>query len=178
MADDSNVTPITKRGGPKGIVPSEEVGAREHELRLSGKTWAAIAKACGHTSPTAAFRARDRYLQRAGLALSREKRDAALALEIERLDTLQLAFWDAATKGYETEDDEPRRPDVRAAEVILKIIGQRAKMLGLDEIEQSSQGPRTVVVTGNSEQYVATLKALIADEVVDAEIVDDELEDD
>lgn len=157
------------------IVPVYDVGAHEHELRQQGKSWPAIAKELGHVSGNSAQRARERYLQRAGLELSKEKREQALGEEIERLDTLQVGFWEAATLGWPLPGpDERTLPDVKAAEVILKIITLRSRLLGLEEPDTSGVSVRTVLVTGDTEQYVATLKKLIAGDVVDADVVEDE----
>lgn len=168
------------RKAPMEIVPAYEPGQREYELRLEGKSWPQIARTCKHTTPEAAQIAHGRYIQRAALALSKEKREAALQMEVDRLDTLQAAYWELAVKGRADPEFPglPQFPDAKAAEVVLKIIAQRVKLLGLDEADRSASGPRTVVVTGNSEQYVATLKSLIdgagAGAVVDAEVVDDD----
>lgn len=187
MADD-NVTPIRpskrKRAPRKPkppdvasaktvVVPAHDPGAEEHRLRLLGKTWTQIANELGHASPALAQATRARFLERAGLALSREKRAEALNLEIERLDTIQASYWELAIAGAERFDGLPRTPDVKAAEVVLKIISQRSKLLGLEEADRSAQGPRTVVITGDAEQYVATLKQLIEGNVEDAELVDE-----
>jgi len=179
---DDNVTPIDKPRKPrrpKGIVPVSEPGMREHELRLQGKSWVQIAQATGLETARAAQFSRERYLQRAGLELAQEKRAEALQLEIERLDTLQAAYWTAAITGL-IDPEYPGielLPDVKAAEVVLKIIALRAKMLGLDETDQTAVGPRTVVITGNTDQYIAGLKDLIAQEgtvIIDADVVDDD----
>lgn len=160
-----------------GIVPAYERGQREHELKLRGMSWSDIARTCNHVDAAAAQVARSQYLQKASLALAKEKREEALQLELERLDALQAAYWQRATEGLEDPEFPglPKIPDAKAAEVVLKIIAQRVKLQGLDEADRSTAGPRTVVVTGNTDQYVATLKALIeGDHVVDGEVVDDD----
>lgn len=165
------------RKAPMGIVPAHEQGQREYEMRLQGKAWPEIARKCGHSSAEAARIAHSRYVQRASLAMSKEKRAEALAMEVERLDALQAAYWEAAVKGRSDPDfpGMPMIPDAKAADIVLKVIDRRAKLLGLDEADRTTAGPRTVVVTGDSEQYVATLKALIdGRDVVDAELVDDD----
>lgn len=53
--------------------------------------------------------------------------------------------------------------DRHAAEVVLKVIARRSKILGLDKADELIAGsPRTVLVGGNTEQHLATLQALIA----------------
>jgi hypothetical protein len=52
----------------------------------------------------------------------------------------------------------------RPYEVVLKVVARRCKILGFDKPdEKDPPAPRTVVVGGTSEEYVATLQALIAE---------------
>jgi hypothetical protein len=68
------------------------------------------------------------------------------------MDALQAAFWDDALQG-----------DRHAAEVVLKVIARRCKVMGYDKADESLAPPaRTVVVGGTSEEYIGTLKKLIA----------------
>lgn len=167
-----NVTGAPTRRGRKAMASAlpageqqlvvHDVGRREHELRLSGMSWAAIARECGHARAQAAHDTRERYLQRAALEMSRSSRAQALAEEVDRLDALQAPYWQPALDG-----------DVKSAELVLKVILARAKLLGLGEFDGSVAVARTVVVTGDSEQYVATLKQLISGDAVDAEVVED-----
>lgn len=47
--------------------------------------------------------------------------------------------------------------------MVLKVIARRSKIFGFDKVDESIAGaPRTVVVGGTSEQYLATLQSLIA----------------
>lgn len=147
----------------KAVVPVAEVGAREHELHLQGRTWPQIAKELKHPSGHAALMACERYLQRAAMGMTKEERAARLALELERLDALQFSYWRSAMNG-----------EVKDAEFVLKVIATRVKLLGLDQPEQGATGARTIVVTGNSEQYVATLKQLIEGQIVDADVVSED----
>ncbi len=52
--------------------------------------------------------------------------------------------------------------DYHAAEVALKIIARRCKVLGFDNAdEMATAAPRTVVIDGNTDQYIAGIKAMI-----------------
>jgi hypothetical protein len=51
--------------------------------------------------------------------------------------------------------------EVKSAQLALKIIVARAKLLGLDQIPEDAQ-PQTLVIGGSSEEYIAGLKLLIA----------------
>lgn len=86
------------------------------QLRRSGATFQQIAEQLGY-----AHRSNARKAIQAALdgALS-EEADALRALELDRLDRLQLAHWQRATSG-----------DVKATETVLKVMQHRAKLLGL-----------------------------------------------
>jgi hypothetical protein len=70
-----------------------------------------------------------------------------LAMEVDRLDSLQQAIWTDAIGG-----------DRQAIETALKIIQARAKVLGLETIPTNTVTNNTIVVAGTSEEYVAALK--------------------
>ena len=90
------------------------------------------------------------YRQKTGLAQAPEQRRAALQTELDRIDALQHAYWDKALDG-----------DHKAALVLLKILALRIKVLGLDRPEMQVTQPRTLVVSGSPEEYVAHLKAIV-----------------
>ncbi len=56
------------------------------------------------------------------------------ALELQRLDALQVGLWDRAEAG-----------DVKAVNAVLRIIEQRSRLLGLDRAQVESAGPGSVV---------------------------------
>jgi hypothetical protein len=58
---------------------------------------------------------------RAAAALEQEAADTWRETERQRLDALQAAYWDAAVDG-----------NTKAAEVVLKCITDRRKLLGID----------------------------------------------
>lgn len=91
------------------------------------------------------------YLQKAALEQSAADRAAALHLELARLDRLQAAYFDGAIAG-----------DVSAANLVLKVITRRSAILGLEKPEETTEMPRTVVIGGSTEEYVAGLQAFIA----------------
>lgn len=93
--------------------------AQAVELRMEGKTFDRIGAELGVS------RQRAYQLVHGALGkLQRETQDRveeALALELERLDALQLAIYERATGG-----------DLRAIDRMLRIMERRAKLLGLD----------------------------------------------
>ena len=87
------------------------------ELRAQSYTWRAIAQQVGYASGSGALKAYMRAIKRQ----QKEPVEAALYMELERLDEMQAVYWDPAIQG-----------NMRAGEFILKIMDRRAKFLGLD----------------------------------------------
>src|SRR4051794_32312269 len=87
---------------------------RAVELAIAGLSYDDIAEQVGYANRGTAWRT----VQEA----FRDRRHAAIdehrALELARLDSLHSAYWDAAITG-----------DLKAAEVCLKVIAQRIKLL-------------------------------------------------
>lgn len=120
-----------KNGGTKTSVKRIEATERARqalELRKAGATFEQIAQKCGykraqhaHKVVTAAIR-----------AIPREAAEEVRKLELERLDRMTLALWQRAGKG-----------DTEAINHVLKIMGRRAKLLGLDvpAADMSRAGP-------------------------------------
>ena len=73
-------------------------------------------------------------------------------LELARLDALLAAHWASATSGS----------DHKAADLCIKVVAQRAKLLRLDTPPSEDERPRTIVIGGTSEEYIQGLK-MIAD---------------
>lgn len=88
------------------------------ELRRAGLTFDVIAQEVGYSNASGAHHAYTRAMKRTLVdAGSDESRD----LELDRLDRLQRFAWPQASQG-----------NLRAIETILRIMGRRAKILGLD----------------------------------------------
>ena len=92
------------------------------ELKRSGATWDAIAQVVGYSNGSGAFKAYQRAMVRTLQQPADELRDA----EVDRLDRLQRAYW------FEAIGDKNTPPVHKSAEIVLKIIDRRAKLLGLD----------------------------------------------
>ena len=88
------------------------------ELRRSGETWERIAVAVGYANASGTQKAYARVVSR----VQRESVDEIRDLELDRLDRIQRAFWTPAIVDR----------DKRAAEVVLKVMDRRAKLLGLE----------------------------------------------
>lgn len=86
-------------------------------LRTQSLTWRAIAEQTGYASGAGALKAYMRAIKRQ----QKEPAEAALYMELERLDELQQVYWEPAVQG-----------NMRAGEFVLRIMDRRAKFLGLD----------------------------------------------
>lgn len=87
------------------------------EARVEGKSWREAAKMAGYGDPGNAWRA----AQEAIADIPREAADEARSLEMQRIDAIVHANWRSMELG-----------DTDAANVILRAIDRRAKLLGLD----------------------------------------------
>ena len=86
-------------------------------LRTKSLTWRSIAEQTGYSSGSGALKAYMRAIKRH----QKEPTEAALYMELERLDELQQVYWEPAVQG-----------NMRAGEFVLRIMDRRAKFLGLD----------------------------------------------
>jgi hypothetical protein len=76
---------------------------------------------------------------------------ASLDLALDRLDPSHAANWPAAMSG-----------DPKANAVVLRIIDKRVALLGLDKLVDQPKKPRTLVIAGSHEEYVAGLQRAYA----------------
>lgn len=119
-----------------------------HQLRLAGATWPEVAEALGYASGDSAHGAVAKALER---GQARQTSQEMLDLELERLDMLQLVVWRQARQG-----------DGKAIETVLKIMAQRAKLLGLGEhqiYEDEKTDKSTILIGGSESEYLAGIKA-------------------
>ena len=86
------------------------------ELRKEAYVWREIATLVG-MSTAGVYKAYNRAMVRTLRPATEELRE----MELERLDALQVTYWQPAVQG-----------NLRAADFILKVIDKRAKLLGLD----------------------------------------------
>ena len=108
------------RSGKKRI----EIAEKHHhwfELRKQGLNLPQIAEACKGTPYAGTKPAIYQAIVRAIDRLVTPGAEAMRQLEAERIDELQRAYWSAATMG-----------DLSAAAFVLKCIGDRRKLFGLD----------------------------------------------
>jgi hypothetical protein len=93
-------------------------------------------------------------------------RELLLAMELSRLDKLQSAYFEDATKG-----------DLRAAQMVLNIMAQRAKFTGMDQLNaQDKQVLASVLIVGGDRKaYIEALESGRA-QLMAGQLPDDEEE--
>lgn len=109
-----------------------------YHLRKAGKSFAEIAEEMGEDDPIALAKANKYFMDELIVAYGENERRINAMLELDRMDELQSAWWDAA------------KFDKDAAAVVLKIMQMRQKMLGLD-LPDPTNGvvQQQVLVIGN-----------------------------
>lgn len=125
-----------------------QMAKRAHQMRREGMSWWDIAETLKITEYAASALVSERIRAAAELVDEHAKREM-LTMEIDRLDQLQRAVWTDAIGG-----------DRQAVETCLKIIQTRSKILGLDQATDTSTTVNTIVVPGNSAEYIAALQAV------------------
>ena len=92
--------------------------ARVVEAVADGATYEQAAKQAGYATRSGAYKAFWRAIDGREAEAVEDHR----ALELARLDALQVAFWERVMAG-----------DLKAASMVLRIIDQRSRLLGLDK---------------------------------------------
>lgn len=121
------------------------------KLRQQGLAWIEVAKQTGYATTPAAKLAVSTFLQQANLERATEQRAEALQLSIDRYEAVINAYWSAAVTERKAE----------AAAVILRAMAQSDRVQRLAEDEISVTAPRTIVIAGTPEAYVAKLQAVV-----------------
>jgi len=134
---------------PSSVVTEAERAYRCHQMRIQGVSWGEIAQQENYTSAGAAKSDVDRYMAEARSLVVEASAREMLTLEVNRLDALQQAMWTNAMSGH-----------VPSAQLIMNIIVNRAKLVGLDPEKMSEEADkaRTVVVPDNPDGYLAALQ--------------------
>lgn len=142
-------TPRRKSGiADEFVVDARAVEA--HDMHLAGHPWSVIAARVGYASPRVCSMAVTAYLQRAAVKQAPDQRRQQLDLERARLDALQAAFWQRAVSG-----------DVKAAAVVLKVVVERSRLPGLTAEPNQPDTPRTIIIDGSEEQFIAGMKSVV-----------------
>ena len=124
--------------------------ARCVELALAGHSYDEIALEVGYQNRGTAWRAVQESLNSRIAEAVEEYRE----LELARLDALQAAHWPQAVAG-----------SVRSADLVLRVIDRRIKLLGLDQPRMEDDRPRYLVVSAADDDeagYIHQLQAITA----------------
>lgn len=113
-------------------VASADNEVKALDLRSAGKTYRDIAQILG-ISVSAAHNLVSRGMDRL-IAKCEEKAEMVRSMELDRLDKLQSAVWDAATTG-----------DIQAIDRMLKIMESRAKYTGAYAAIKTDNTTRIVI---------------------------------
>lgn len=168
-APEPGLLPFNGDGQP--LVPQEDWNEEQRayeaqKLRTAGHDWKEIAQYAGYPSSGAARVSVQLYLQRASLSLSKDAKADALDLEMQRLDGLIKAYWPTAIAG-----------EVKHAELVLRVIAQQSKMLGLEElVADKTETQRTIIITGPTAQYAQALQAVVENSAKAIEIPSGDIE--
>jgi hypothetical protein len=117
---------------------------------MGGCSYGEIAAQVGYANRGSAWKVVNAALRSASAGMATEYRD----LELARLDAIQAAHWPEAISG-----------SVKAADLVLRVIDRRIRLLGLDQVGRQDEPPRTLVVNapiGDSEGYIRQLQAITA----------------
>jgi len=151
----ARVTDIESRTGKKRLPVRKqhsneawERATQAYELRVGGKSLSEIAEVMGLTSDRDVCRLlEERYAYDAAY-LANMDRKSILGQELLRLDKLQAAAWPAAMMG-----------DPKSIDSCIKIINQRAKICGLEQVDPVVQKNLVLVVGEDEDAYIAALRA-------------------
>lgn len=133
-------------------VPLAPKAVMAFELRKAGADYDTIANRLGYKDGRSA---RAAILQRIKkyYAANQDAIEEIMALEMERLDHLQLVCWRLAKDG-----------DLAAVDRILKIMERRAKLMGIDQQTDSGGGvdnsvnQTAIFIGGSEDDYIHALK--------------------
>jgi hypothetical protein len=114
--------PNTSSTSPRSIAAAKR-RARALDLRIQGHPYSIIGK---HLSVSTAQAARD--IEQALSEVTFEGASALLKIELHRLDELTAAFYENAVAG-----------DIPAAQMMLRIMEQRGRMLGFFDREHAAR---------------------------------------
>lgn len=134
---------------PEGvrIQRNDELAEQAYRMRLRGMDYRDIAHEL-QLMPDQVLRYIDSRMKRAANDLSSVEKQGILQLELDRLNALQDAHWDAAMHG-----------DPKSTDAVLKVMALRAKLLQLDTMEVSTTQQTVLVVGGDEHEFLEALNS-------------------
>jgi hypothetical protein len=158
---------MTTKPRPDGdalpLAVRNDLAATAYELHLTGKSWSQVAELVGwrdipNADQYTATMVRN-YLQTAAVQIDREERQHILQMECDRLDRLQAIAW-----------EKVEERDLKAIDTVLRIMGHRAKLLGLETVNvNQSVTATTVLIGGDKENYLRSTRQVIRGDVQEDE---------
>jgi hypothetical protein len=140
---------------PASLTPREDATEAEraellHQMRQRGYGWAEITEHLGYANVEAARLTYRSMVQRAAQELSMATKKEMLAAEVNRLDQLMAIAWVNAEAG-----------DLKGVDTCVRIIQVRAKLLGLDEIENVRLGNTVIITDQDMVKQLEEAKAML-----------------
>jgi hypothetical protein len=133
-------------GGLSGRARASWRRARALELAMAGHDYDTIAQQVGFSHRASAWRAVDEALTERVA----DNADQYRALTMARLEKLLASHWIDATE----------HADTKAADLVLKVMAQQVKLMGLDQLRQTADQVQTLVIGGTSAEYIAALQQI------------------
>jgi hypothetical protein len=129
--------------------PKDDTDKKIYHFKRAGLSFEEIAERLELTVPDA-IRGYRAYMVDMVSEYSLQERDHIIAMELARLDEMMIPFYVQGTEG-----------DKEGAEVTLKIMAQRMKLLRLDQPspDELAKTTQVIVVTGGKEDYERALRA-------------------
>jgi hypothetical protein len=116
-------------------------------MALAGYSYDDIATEVGYANRGTAWHVVVEALRRETVEGIEQYREVELA----RLDALQAAHWRSATSGSDT----------KAAELCLRVMAQRMKLLGMEgAVPDTGAARRTIVISSEPGEYSKQLRAI------------------
>lgn len=130
-------------------LPQDDTNSKIYHFKRAGLSFEEIAQRM-NLSTTEVIRGYRAYMVGMVSEYSLHERDHIIAMELSRLDEMMIPFYAQGAEG-----------DKEGAEVTLKIMAQRMKLLRLDQPspEEMAHTTQVIVVTGGKEDYERALRA-------------------
>jgi hypothetical protein len=129
--------------------PVDDTDKKIYHFKRAGLSFEEIAERLQLTVPEC-IRGYRAYMVDMVSEYSLQERDHIIAMELARLDEMMIPFYVQGTEG-----------DKEGAEVTLKIMAQRMKLLRLDQPspDELANATQVIVVSGGKEAYERALRA-------------------
>jgi hypothetical protein len=132
---------------PESVAVHGDTMYRAYQARTGGKSWTAIAREEGYSSGHRIRAEVEAWLTEAQALVTQESQARLMNLEVDRLDSLQAAYWPQAMGGH-----------VPSGQLVLAVIRARIDLLGIADTSAISGDQHTVVVLAERGEYLKSLQ--------------------